>query len=49
MTKNRSDLLRASSFFGSVLYAFVAGIALLTQTAFADLITPVGVIASGRM
>jgi len=28
---------------------FIASIALLAQTAFADLITPVGVIASGRM
>ncbi len=33
----------------SVLYIFVASIALLAQTALADFITPVGVIASGRM
>ena len=49
MTKNHSDLSQTSSFFRSVLYMFIASIALLAQEAFADLITPVGVIASGRM
>jgi len=49
MTKNHSDLSRTSSFFRSALCMFIASIALLAQTASADLITPVGVIASGRM
>ena len=49
MTKNHADLSQTSSFFRSVLYMFIASIALLAQTVFADLITPVGVIASGRM
>jgi len=49
MTMNHSDLSQTSSFFRSVLYMFIASIAPLAQTAFADFITPVGVIASGRM
>ena len=49
MTKNHPDLSQTSSFFRSGLYMFIASIALLAQTASADLITPVGVIASGRM
>ena len=47
--ENHSDLSQTASLFRSVLYMFIASIALLTQTAFVVLITPVGVIASGRM
>ena len=47
--KPHSALSRTAPLFSSVLCMFIASIALLAQEAFADLITPVGVIASGRM
>lgn len=49
MTMNHPDLSHTSFVFRSVLCMFIASIALQAQTVSADLITPVGVIASGRM